>query len=164
MPSSTVQTMPGPSGLRASTTTVGGPHPQHTFSHSNSSFSLRNFVAEEDGFGAGMRREVIKSPRSSVCSLCRSPFLQFTLISFTHSQPNPSPPGSSTSLARPAIPTHCRGCFKPTRCPPNCPGCQSCPVRTCCPTIYAIALFEVLCSFNNKYAGLVAQNSPTGSL
>ena len=60
MPSSTVQTMPGPSRLPASTTTVGGPHPQHTLSHSNSSFSLRNFVAEEDGFSAGVLKSVDK--------------------------------------------------------------------------------------------------------
>ena len=60
MPSSTVQTMPGPSRIPASTATVGGPHPQHTLSHSNSSFSLRNFVAEEDGFSAGMLKSVDK--------------------------------------------------------------------------------------------------------
>ena len=57
---------------------------------------------------------------------------------------------------------HCRGCFKPTRCPPNCSGGQLCPVRTCCPSVCAIALFEVLSSFDKEYAGFVAQNSPTG--
>jgi hypothetical protein len=60
MPSSTVQTMPGPSRLPASTTTVGGPHPQHTLSHSGSSFSLQNFVADEDGFSAAMLKSVDK--------------------------------------------------------------------------------------------------------
>ncbi|EDR04497.1 uncharacterized protein LACBIDRAFT_330675 [Laccaria bicolor S238N-H82] len=44
MTSSTVQTMPGPSEMPASP----------ALSHSNSSFSLRNFVAEEDGFSAAM--------------------------------------------------------------------------------------------------------------
>ena len=52
--------MPGLSSLPASTTTVGGPHPQHSLSPSNSSFSLRNFVAEEDGFSYGMLKSVDK--------------------------------------------------------------------------------------------------------
>ena len=46
--------------MLASTTTVSGPHPQHILSHSNSSFSLRNFVAEEDGFSPGMLKSVDK--------------------------------------------------------------------------------------------------------
>ena len=37
-----------------------GLHPQHTLSHSNSSFSLRNFVAEEDGFSAAVLKTVDK--------------------------------------------------------------------------------------------------------
>ena len=85
----------------------------------------------------------------------------FTLISFTQ----PSEPFSPRLLHLPFASyntNHCRGCFKPTRCPPNCSGGQSWPVRTCCPSICAIALFEVLCSFDKEYAGFVAQNSPTG--
>ena len=37
-----------------------GLHPQHTLSHSDSSFSLRNFVAEEDGFSAAVLKSVDK--------------------------------------------------------------------------------------------------------
>ena len=49
----------------------------------------------------------------------------------------------------------CRGCVNPTWCPPNCSSGPSCPVRTCCPSICAIALFEVLCSFDKEYAGFL---------
>ncbi|EDR04470.1 uncharacterized protein LACBIDRAFT_304567 [Laccaria bicolor S238N-H82] len=78
-------------------------------------------------------REVVKSPRSS-----------------------PNEPFSPRLLHLPCAScntNHCRGCFKPTRCPPTCSGGQSCPVRTCCSAICAIALFEVLCSFDKEYAG-----------
>ena len=57
---------------------------------------------------------------------------------------------------------HCRGCFKPTQCPPNCTVSSSCPVRTRCPSV-CHALFEVLCSFDKEYAGLVS-NSFSGEL
>jgi len=57
---------------------------------------------------------------------------------------------------------HCRGCFKPTQYPPHCPGGPSCTIWTCCLSICAMALFELLCSFDNEYAGFVANNSPTG--
>ena len=52
--------MPGPSRIPASKTTAGGPHPQHSLRHSHGSFSLQNFVAEEDGFSAGMLKYVNK--------------------------------------------------------------------------------------------------------
>ena len=87
-----------------------------------------------------------------------SSLLQFTLISFTHSQLHPSPLASSTSPAHLATQTTAGDASKP---PPNCHGGQSCPVRTCCPSICVIPLFKVLCSFNKEYAGFLA-NSPTG--
>jgi hypothetical protein len=53
---------------------------------------------------------------------------------------------------------HCRGCFKPLSCPPSCDGRPSgatklnlpCTVQTCCQQVRAIALFEVLCTFDQE--------------
>lgn len=83
-------------------------------------------------------REVVKSPRSSSTEPFSPRLLHLPC------------PSCNTN--------HCRGCFKPTRCPPHCPGGPSCTVRTCCSSICAIALFEVLCSFDKEYAAY----SPTG--
>ena len=52
---------------------------------------------------------------------------------------------------------HCRGCIKTTPYPPNCSCHQSWPVHTCYPSMCAIALFKVLCSFDKEYARLGAQ-------
>ena len=104
--------------------------------------------------------EVIKSPRSSVCFFFRSSLLHADLI---HTQPSETFSPRLLNLSCASCNTnHCRGCFKLTRCPPNCSGGKSYTVRACCPSICAIALFEVLCSFDKEYAGFVAQNLPTG--
>ena len=99
--------------------------PEHESSH------------HRDFFTASRRcskcREVIESPRSLVCFFFRSSFLHADLI---HIQP--SEPFSPRLLHLPCTScntNHCRGCFKPTRCSPNCSGGQSCPVRTCCSSI-----------------------------
>ena len=105
-------------------------------------------------------REDIKSPRSSVCSSFRSFVLHVDLI-----LTQPTEPFSRRLLNLPCASyntNHRRGCFNPTRCPPNCAGGASCPVWTCCPSICATALFEVLYSFDKEYPGFVAQNSPMG--
>ena len=100
-------------------------------------------------------REVVESQHSSVCFFFRSFVLHANLI-----LTQPTEPFSPRLLHLPCAScstNHCRGCFKPTQCPPNCALSPSCPVRTRCPSV-CHALFEVLCSFDKEYVGFVSNS------
>ncbi|KZT27605.1 hypothetical protein NEOLEDRAFT_1176617 [Neolentinus lepideus HHB14362 ss-1] len=140
-----------------SRTLLSSHYPRTSFSHVASSVG----VEEASESQLDLPPDVLLSEHRSlfvgsrVCTKCSAQIPSpIGNVSFSTTIPPPSLFPLLHAACTSCKTNYCRGCLKPTNCPPRCKGKdknQTCPVSTCCAEVRAISLFETLSAFDQLY-------------